>query len=113
MLIVENLRKTLKPILEDWCKKPLANEIYIYGIRRYLRGAWLSLHVDKVPRIISAILQVYLHLKLNGRLGNCKEKNCIKSTFDSNGLSRVFQLSYIAIYIPCLSQIVLKFLIVI
>ena len=57
--IIENLRNTLKPILEDWCKNPLSDDIHIYGIRRYLRGAWLSLHVDKLPtHIISAILQV-------------------------------------------------------
>ena len=56
--IRENLRNTLKPILEDWCKKPLSNDLHIYGIRRYLRGAWLSLHVDKLHHIISAILQV-------------------------------------------------------
>ena len=62
-LIQKNLLKTLKPILEDWCKKELANDISIYGIRRYLRGAWLSLHVDKLPtHIVSAILQVSTYL---------------------------------------------------
>ena len=65
MSIVENLRQTLKPIFEDWSRIALANHVVVYGIRRYLRGAWLSLHVDKVPRIISAILQVSVHLNSN------------------------------------------------
>ena len=47
-------------MLEDWCQKKLSKEVVIYGIRRYLRGAWLSLHVDKLPtHIISVILQVH------------------------------------------------------
>ena len=30
-----------------------------FGMRRYLRGAWMSLHVDRLPsHIISVILQV-------------------------------------------------------
>ena len=56
--IVKNLRETLKPIFEDWCKIPLGDEMVIYGIRRYLRGAWMSLHVDNFPLHVGAILQV-------------------------------------------------------
>ena len=71
MSIQKNLRETLKPILEEWCKKLLASDITIYGIRRYLRGAWLSLHVDKLPtHIISAILQVRI-CYLDKREGHC------------------------------------------
>ena len=41
--------------------KSLVNDFTIYGIRRYLRGAWMGLHVDKLPtHIISAILQVHI-----------------------------------------------------
>ena len=82
MSIVENLRQTLKPIFEDWSRIALENHVVVYGIRRYLRGAWLSLHVDKIPRIISAILQVYVHLKSNERIGNCEEKCHTYATFD-------------------------------
>lgn len=55
----QSLVKSLHPILEDWCGCRLSKEVVIYGIRRYLRGSWLSLHVDQVPsHIISVILQV-------------------------------------------------------
>jgi len=58
-LVRRSLVKHLKPILEDWCQKKLSKEVVIYGIRRYLKGAWLSLHVDKLPtHIISVILQI-------------------------------------------------------
>ena len=52
--------RQLKPILEDWSHLKLSgSQVVIYGIRRYLRGSWLSLHVDQVPsHIISVILQV-------------------------------------------------------
>ena len=53
----------LKPILEKWSNTKLVNKIGAYGIRRYLRGSTLILHVDRLPtHIISAILQV-LHLQ--------------------------------------------------
>jgi hypothetical protein len=58
--VKRQLVKTLKPILEKWSRiKVSSKEVTIYGIRRYLRGSWLSLHVDKVPsHILSIILQV-------------------------------------------------------
>ena len=44
----------------------LSPETQIYGIRRYLRGAWLSLHVDQLPtHILSAILQVRTNFTLH------------------------------------------------
>ena len=56
----QNIIKTaLKPILQDWSGQILSENVIIYGIRRYLRGASMMLHLDKVPtHIISAILQV-------------------------------------------------------
>ena len=55
----EKTRLVLKPILEKWCKRELSDDLQVYGVRRYLRGAWLSLHVDKPKtHVISAILQV-------------------------------------------------------
>ena len=57
---LKNIIKTaLKPILQDWSGQILSENVIIYGIRRYLRGASMLLHVDKFPtHIISAILQV-------------------------------------------------------
>ncbi len=48
----------LEPILEEWSGIKLrASEAY--GIRRYGRGAWLMLHVDRLnTHVVSAILQV-------------------------------------------------------
>ena len=49
----------LLPILESWSGKQLSPDPIIYGIRRYLRGAWCALHVDRLPsHILSVILQV-------------------------------------------------------
>ena len=57
----KDILNTLKPILEDWSKTRLSEDMTVYGIRRYLRGSWLSLHVDKIStHVLSAILQVQL-----------------------------------------------------
>ena len=51
----------MKPLLEVWSSQNLStdeSDVLVYGIRRYFKGAWLALHVDEFPRIISAILQV-------------------------------------------------------
>ena len=49
----------VKPILEKWSGQELKNPGLIYGVRRYLNGASMMLHVDKLPtHVISAILQV-------------------------------------------------------
>ena len=69
MSIVENLRQTLKPIFEDWSRIALANHVVVYGIRRYLRGAWLSLHVDNFPYHIAGILQVCTLSGIDGLRG--------------------------------------------
>ncbi|GAB3032001.1 2OG-Fe(II) oxygenase [Bowmanella dokdonensis] len=48
----------LKPLLEQWCGKPLA-PTYVYGIRVYHHGAMLKLHRDRLDtHIISAIINV-------------------------------------------------------
>ena len=55
----KEIESSLLPILENWSRQSLKKEPIIYGIRRYLRGAWLGLHVDHLPtHIISVILQV-------------------------------------------------------
>ena len=55
----KEIESSLLPILENWSRQSLKKEPVIYGIRRYLRGAWLGLHVDHLPtHIISVILQV-------------------------------------------------------
>ena len=51
----------IKPLLEDWSSQKLSSDesdVLVYGIRRYFKGAWLALHVDEFPRVISAIIQV-------------------------------------------------------
>ena len=53
-----NISQTMLPILEDWSSQKLSQTFIIHGIRRYLRGSSMTLHVDTLPRIISAILQV-------------------------------------------------------
>ena len=51
----------VKKEIEDWCGEELDKKIIFHGIRRYLRGSWVALHLDKLPtHIISAILQVFL-----------------------------------------------------
>ena len=81
MSIVENLRRTLKPIFEDWSRIALANHVVVYGIRRYLRGAWLSLHVDNFPYHIAGILQVCTLSGIDGLRGWMIVK---KLNFDEN-----------------------------
>ena len=49
----------VKKELEEWSGQELDKKIIFHGIRRYLRGSWMALHLDKLPtHIISAILQV-------------------------------------------------------
>ena len=53
------IRVAIQPILETWSGQKLDPNVGIFGIRRYLRGAWMSLHLDRLPtHILSAILQV-------------------------------------------------------
>ena len=53
------IRKFLIPIVEKWSNEKLSSHFYVYGIRRYLRGANLALHVDRLPsHVLSVILQV-------------------------------------------------------
>ena len=55
----QSLVSHLKPIIEEWAGQSMSSQVVVYGIRRYLKGAWLSLHVDQVPtHIFSVILQV-------------------------------------------------------
>ena len=54
----KEIKESLLPIMGDWCGLSLKSAV-VYGIRRYLRGSWLGLHVDRLPtHIISVILQV-------------------------------------------------------
>ena len=54
--------KVVKPLVEKWAKINVSSDAFVYGIRRYLRGAWLALHVDGLPtNVLSAVLQVVLH----------------------------------------------------
>ena len=47
----------IQPILETWSKMPLI-PTSLYGIRQYGRGSILSPHVDRLPLVISAIINV-------------------------------------------------------
>ena len=58
-LIETEILLSLRPILESWSGQKLSKDHVLYGIRRYLRGAYFMSHVDRLPtHIISAILQV-------------------------------------------------------
>ena len=51
--------QTLKPLIENWSNVKLSNDLVIWGIRRYLDGASLAFHVDRLPtHVLSAVLQV-------------------------------------------------------
>ena len=46
-------------MLETWAQTTLQREAIRYGIRTYLRGSSLLMHVDKLPtHILSVILQI-------------------------------------------------------
>ena len=52
------ISRVMKPIIQKWAKTELSKEMTVYGIRRYLRGSSLLLHVDRKDlRIFGAILQ--------------------------------------------------------
>ena len=54
----KEIKSSLLPIMGNWCGLSLKSAV-VYGIRRYTRGSWLGLHVDRLPtHIISVILQV-------------------------------------------------------
>ena len=58
-IIHEEISNFLRPLVEDWSGNRLEIKSIVYGIRRYLHGAWMSLHVDVLPtHVLSAILQV-------------------------------------------------------
>ena len=58
-LIETEVILSLRPILESWSSQKLSKDHVLYGIRRYLRGAYFMSHVDQLPtHIISAILEV-------------------------------------------------------
>lgn len=54
----ETMVAELQPILEAWCKMPLL-PTSLYGIRLYRRGAILAPHVDRLPLVISAVINVF------------------------------------------------------
>ena len=57
--VQETTINILKPILQKWSKQKISPNGVFYGMRRYLKGAWMSLHVDRLPsHILSVILQV-------------------------------------------------------
>merc|ERR1712218_100614 len=58
-LIETEILLSLRPILESWSGQKLSKDHVVYGIRRYLRGAYIMSHVDRLPtHIISVILQI-------------------------------------------------------
>jgi hypothetical protein len=69
-LLINQIISTVKPVLESWINGKdrfgsnsdwitLSDQATVYGIRRYLRGVSLNLHVDRLEtHIISAILQI-------------------------------------------------------
>ena len=63
-IVVRTMIMQLKPMLEEWIagaggNVELSRNTVTYGIRRYLNGSHLLLHVDRLPtHIISAILQI-------------------------------------------------------
>ena len=58
-LIETEILLSLHPILESWSGQKLSKDHVVYGIRRYLRGAYIMSHVDRLPtHVISVILQV-------------------------------------------------------
>ena len=57
--VQETTINILKPILQKWSKQKISPNGVFYGMRRYLKDAWMSLHVDRLPsHILSVILQV-------------------------------------------------------
>ena len=64
--VQETTISILKPILQKWSKQKLSPNGLFYGMRRYSKGAWMSLHVDRLPsHIISVILQVHTSASQN------------------------------------------------
>ena len=51
--------KSVQTAVEKWCFRKLSDNAIVYGIRRYTKGAWLSLHLDHLfSHVLSVILQV-------------------------------------------------------
>ena len=58
-VVTRTMEFQMQKLMENWANVKLNKEGFIYGIRRYTRGAVLLQHVDRVPsHIISAILQI-------------------------------------------------------
>lgn len=54
------VHKHLQPVMEKWTKLRLhIEQVVVYGVRRYFKGASLLLHCDRAPsHVISAVLQI-------------------------------------------------------
>ena len=55
--VKQQIWNAVKPILEEWTGKELT-PTSLYGIRVYKHGAVLATHVDRLPLVTSAIIQV-------------------------------------------------------
>jgi hypothetical protein len=53
----ERISNLVQGVLEQWCGVPLI-ETSLYGIRVYRKGSILAPHVDRLPLVISAIINV-------------------------------------------------------
>ena len=53
----QRIQQQVKQVLESWCGVPLT-PTSMYGIRVYRKGSILASHVDRLPLVISAILNV-------------------------------------------------------
>jgi len=54
---VSNISNLLRPVLEEWSNATLTSSA-VYGIRTYYNQSILIPHVDRLPRVISAIINV-------------------------------------------------------
>ena len=58
-MVITTFGSFLADSLQKWSKQKISPNGVFYGMRRYLKGAWMSLHVDRLPsHILSVILQV-------------------------------------------------------
>lgn len=56
--VKQRIMDQLRPLAEEWTGIELIGSA-VYGIRRYLRGSWLALHVDRLnTHVVSFILQI-------------------------------------------------------
>jgi prolyl 4-hydroxylase len=56
-VLAQSIWEATRNIMQEWCKQEL-EEVSMYGIRVYTEGSMLNPHVDQLPYVMSAVINI-------------------------------------------------------